>query len=100
MSARNYATCPQCKKRTRDEMIKKHTEIKAQYGTVSEEEYAALQADFLAWRKEHAEDGDECLAEYYEHWFEDGRFRSHYRAVCECGFEHDMVRVDEKCELT
>jgi hypothetical protein len=99
MSAKNYATCPQCKKNARDEMLAKSKAVKDQYGNVPEDEYGRLVAEFEQWRKDNRDAGEECLAEYYEHWFEDGHFHSTYRAVCECGFEHTMTRVNEKAVL-
>jgi len=83
MSARNWATCPQCKSQAKSEHADRIEAWKASYGKVSPQEYE----DNRPPEKPPAT--DETLREDYELWIDDClKFHMYYHASCEhCGLD-------------
>lgn len=84
MSARNWATCPQCKSLSRSEHAAKLEAWKESYGKVSLAEYEKTRPP------QQPPVLDQTLREDYELWIDDGmQFKMYYHASCEtCGLDY------------
>lgn len=84
MSARDERDCPFCADHLAARKSEAMRDLEDDYGRIPPEAYASQLARVNAMPTEPS---GETLREWYEHWFDDGKFRARYNCSCEvCGF--------------
>lgn len=88
MSADNWATCPRCFKRAREDYDRKHQEVMDLYGKVTPKEFDAARA---ALTEPVAEDFETFREDYEFYGVEDWEITASYSGRCtECGLGTDF----------